>query len=345
MGWTYLQAGVNIDAKKRLIEAVTPHLRRTYRPQVVGDIGRFAGLFTMKGLPYREPVLVASTDGVGTKVKIAAATGKHASIGIDLVAMCANDVAVMGADPLFFLDYLATGHLDTAVAAEVIRGIARGCEEAGCALIAGETAEMPEVYPEAVYDLAGFCVGVAERCEILDGSAVRAGDALVGVASSGLHCNGFSLVRRILEVCLGLSYFDAPQALGAPLGEILLTPTRIYVRALRELRARGCLRAAAHVTGGGWLENIPRILPEGLGVRVRLGSWPVPPIFRFLQQGGDVSEEEMFHTFNMGIGLACVVPGGEVQAALGCLREIGESAFLVGEVVPPRGSRVHFVEA
>jgi phosphoribosylformylglycinamidine cyclo-ligase len=345
MGWTYLRAGVDIDAKKKLIEAVTPDLRRTYRPQVMGDIGGFAGLFAMKGLPYREPVLVAATDGVGTKLKIATETGQHATIGIDLVAMCANDVAVTGADPLFFLDYFATGRLDAAVATEVIRGIALGCEEAGCALIGGETAEMPGLYPEGAYDLAGFCVGVVERQEILDGSAVREGDALLGLASSGVHSNGLSLVRRILEGSLGLCYADAPQALGAPLGEILLTPTRIYVRALRGLRAHGYLRAAAHITGGGWPENIPRVLPEGLGVRVRRGAWPVPAIFRFLQQSGDVSDDEMFHTFNMGIGMACVVPGGDAQAALGCLRDLGESAALVGEVVATDGPRVTFVEA
>jgi phosphoribosylformylglycinamidine cyclo-ligase len=343
MGLTYRQSGVDIDAKLSLVEAIRPALRKTYGPQVLGDVGGFAALFAMKDLPYRDPVLVSGTDGVGTKLKIAFATGKHDTVGIDLVAMCANDVAVTGADPLFFLDYFATGRLDPSVAAEVIRGIARGCEQAGCALVGGETAELPGFYADGEYDLAGFCVGAVDRSALLDGSAVREGDALVGLASSGLHSNGFSLARRIVEEVLGLSYADALAALGAPLGEVLLRPTRIYVPALRALRAAGLLRAAAHVTGGGWIENIPRTLPQDLAVRVRPGSWPIPPVFDFLQRGGGVDDREMFRTFNMGIGMTCVVPAGATDAALARLRDAGERAFAVGEVVRARGdTRVLF---
>jgi phosphoribosylformylglycinamidine cyclo-ligase len=258
--------------------------------------------------------------------------------------MCANDVAVTGAEPLFFLDYFACGRLDAAVAAAVIGGIARGCEEAGCSLIGGETAELPGFYPEGHYDLAGFCVGIVERDAILDGSAVREGDALIGLSSSGLHSNGFSLARRILEGALGMDYSDAPKPLGRPLGEILLTPTRIYVRSLRVLREAGFLSAAAHITGGGWVDNIPRVLPEGLGARVRKESWPIPAIFPFLRRGGEVDEAEMYRTFNMGIGMVCVVPASAADAALSRVRAVGESAHRVGEVVRTQGARVSFVE-
>jgi phosphoribosylformylglycinamidine cyclo-ligase len=344
MRWTYRKAGVDIDAKLKLVEAIKPDLRKTYRPEVMGDVGGFAGLFAMKGLPYRDPVLVSGTDGVGTKLKIAFATGLHGSVGIDLVAMCANDVAVTGADPLFFLDYFATGRLEVEVAQEVIRGIARGCEEAGCALIGGETAELPGFYPDGEYDLAGFCVGAVERDAILDGSRVKPGDAVVGIASSGLHSNGFSLARRVLESALGFSYTDAPKALGAPLGQILLTPTRIYVRSLQALREAGLLHAAAHITGGGWVDNIPRVLPKGAGVRVRKGAWPVPAIFPFLAQGGSIDEGEMYRTFNMGIGMVCVVAARGVDAALAALSRVGEQAYLVGTVVEDPSSAVAFEE-
>jgi phosphoribosylformylglycinamidine cyclo-ligase len=342
MRWTYRKAGVDIDAKLKLVEAVRPDIRKTYRPQVLGDIGGFAGLFSLAGLSYRDPVLVAGTDGVGTKLKVAFATGEHGTVGIDLVAMCANDVAVTGAEPLFFLDYFAAGRLDVAVATAVIQGIARGCEEAGCALIGGETAELPGSYPEGEYDLAGFCVGIVERNGILDGRRVAEGDAVIGLASSGLHSNGFSLARRVLESALGFSYGDAPHALGAPIGEILLRPTRIYVRALRALHRAGLLNAAAHITGGGWLDNIPRVLPPGLGVRVRKGSWPIPAIFPFLQQGGEIDEHEMYRTFNMGIGMVCVVPASRAAEAAAMLEAAGERAYPVGSIVAGATAPVSF---
>ncbi len=308
----YRDAGVDVAAGEALIERIKGAAARTHRPGVIGGLGGFGGLFALQG--YTDPVLVSGTDGVGTKLLLAQALKQHGTIGIDLVAMCANDVAVTGAEPLFFLDYLATGTLDVDEAAQVIEGIALGCELAGCALLGGETAEMPGMYEAGRYDLAGFCVGIAERDRLLDPAQVRPGDALVGLGSSGLHSNGFSLVRSLLWDPGKLDPTQDPGDLGRPLGEELLLPTRLYVRALLQVRDRFTLRAAAHITGGGLTGNLPRILPQGLGVHLWRGSWPIPPIFGLLSRTGGLSEAEMLRTFNCGLGLVLVVPDDEASA-------------------------------
>lgn len=320
----YKEAGVDIEAGDAVVDRITPHVRSTYRAGVMGDIGGFGGLFRMPQ-NYREPVLVSGTDGVGTKLLLAQALGKHTTIGIDLVAMCANDVAVCGAEPLFFLDYFATGKLSPPEAEAVIAGIAAGCREAGCALIGGETAEMPGMYAPGHYDLAGFCVGVVERDRIIDGARVAPGDVLVGLPASGVHSNGFSLVRKLIA---GLDLAET-HGLGAPLGDVLLAPTKLYVKTLLSLRENYDIRGAVHITGGGFYGNIPRMLPEGLGAVVDLGSWPVPPVFELLQRLGSLSETEMFQTFNNGIGLVLIVPEAEAQAVASAT-----GGYCMGIVVP-----------
>lgn len=336
---TYRQAGVDIDAGNLLVERIRPAVQRTHRPELLGGIGGFGALIEIPA-GYRKPVLVAGADGVGTKLKIAIATGMHDSIGIDLVAMCVNDVLVQGAEPLFFLDYLATAKLDVEVATRVIQGIARGCELAGAALAGGETAEMPGMYQAEDYDLAGFCVGVVEKDRIIDGSRVRAGDSLIAIASSGLHANGYSLVRAILErrnIALD-SRFG-----GATLAEQLLIPTRIYAAALKALFARIEVRAIAHITGGGLPENLPRVLPERLAAAVRRNSWRLPELFRWLQQQGNLEDRELFRTFNCGIGMVLVVDRADAQTALDGLARCGESAWLLGGVVDRQsGPAVYF---
>ncbi len=334
-GLTYRDTGVDIDAGDELVERIKPHVKRTMRPEVIGGLGGFGGLFAMpKG--YRDPVLVSGTDGVGTKLKVAFATGRHDTIGIDLVAMCVNDIAVMGAEPLFFLDYFASGKLDVAVGEAVIAGIAEGCRQAGCALIGGETAELPGMYAGGEYDLAGFAVGVVERDRIRDGARVAIGDRVVGVASSGLHSNGYSLARKAL-----LDHMKLPLA---EVADDLLRPTRIYVRALRAAMAACDVRGAAHVTGGGLVENPPRILRGGLAMRLGLGSWPVPAIFDRIARGAGVGEAEMRRTFNMGLGLVIVVPAADEAKCIGACEEAGEKAFSVGEIVAGEGEpRVEFV--
>jgi phosphoribosylformylglycinamidine cyclo-ligase len=299
----------------------------------VGGLGGFGGLFDLKAAGFRDPVLVASTDGVGTKLKIAQAVGRHDTIGIDLVAMCVNDIVVQGAEPLFFLDYFATGKLDVAAAADIVAGVARGCRDAGCALIGGETAEMPGLYAGADYDLAGFAVGAAERGQLLTGQAVAAGDVVLGLASSGVHSNGYSLVRHVVSRA-GLDYdAPAPFAANERLGDALLTPTRIYVKScLAAIRAGG-VRALAHITGGGLVDNIPRVLPEGLGVALNGGAWPVLPVFRWLAQAGDIGAAEMARTFNCGIGMVAVVAPGEADALSRLLTAAGESVHRIGTVV------------
>jgi phosphoribosylformylglycinamidine cyclo-ligase len=299
----YKDAGVDIEAGDETVDRIARHVRSTYRPGVIGDIGGFGGLFSLMGR-YRDPVLVSGTDGVGTKLLLAQRLGRHDTIGIDLVAMCVNDVVVCGAEPLFFLDYFATGRLDPAEAEQVVAGIAEGCRQAGCALIGGETAEMPGMYAPGHYDLAGFCVGAVERDQILDGAQIRPGDALIGLPSSGVHSNGYSLVRHLLDP---LPMDEDLWGLGAPLGEVLLRPTRIYVKQLLDLRTRYELLGMAHITGGGFTGNIPRVLPAGLGARVDAGSWPVPPIFDLLRTRGGLSDAEMYRTFNNGIGMVVVV--------------------------------------
>ena len=334
-GLTYAQAGVDIDAGNAMVEAIKPLVRATARPGADAEIGGFGGLFDLKAAGFRDPVLVAANDGVGTKVKIAIETGRHTTIGIDLVAMSVNDLVVQGAEPLFFLDYFATGKLAPHIGAEVVAGIAAGCREAGCALIGGETAEMPGLYAGGDYDLAGFAVGAAERGTLLPRAGIAAGDVLLGLPSSGVHSNGFSLVRRIVEAS-GLA-LDAPAPFdpARSLGEALLEPTRIYVKPiLAVLKATEGVKAFAHITGGGFPDNIPRVLPDGLGVRLDLGSVPVLPVFRWLAAAGGVAESEMLRTFNCGIGMVAVVAEDAVDAVRAAFAASGETAHVIGVVTP-----------
>ncbi|MDI6711368.1 MAG: phosphoribosylformylglycinamidine cyclo-ligase [Bacillota bacterium] len=339
---TYAGAGVDIQAANRAVELIREAVRRTARPEVLGDLGGFGGLFALNAAKYRNPVLVAGTDGVGTKLKVAFALDVHDTVGVDLVAMCVNDILVQGAEPLFFLDYLAVGKLDPECVAAIVGGIAEGCRQAGCALIGGETAEMPGFYGREEYDLAGFAVGVVEREKIIDGTSVRAGDALIGLVSSGLHSNGFSLARLALLDMGRLDLDSYHHALGRTVGEELLIPTRIYVRAILPLLDRFKVYGMAHITGGGLTENVPRILPRGVGARLKKGSWPVPPVFRLIQEMGNVAEPEMYRTFNMGLGLVLVVPGEQADAVIADLARMGETAYLVGETI--RGAGVTYAE-
>jgi phosphoribosylformylglycinamidine cyclo-ligase len=332
-GLTYAQAGVDIDAGNRMVELIKPLVRATARPGADAEIGGFGGLFDLKRAGFRDPVLVAGTDGVGTKVKVAIETGKHDTIGIDLVAMSVNDLVVQGAEPLFFLDYFATGKLEPHVGAEVVKGIAAGCREARCALIGGETAEMPGLYQKGDYDLAGFAVGAVERDALLP-RGVAAGDVLLGLASSGLHSNGYSLARKVVERS-GLSW-DAPCpfAEGRSLGEAMLAPTRIYIRScLAAIRESGAVKALAHITGGGFTENIPRVLPEGLSVRVDLAHVPLSPLFRWLAATGGIAEAEMLRTFNCGVGMVAVVAPEAADSVAAIFAREGESVSRLGEVI------------
>jgi phosphoribosylformylglycinamidine cyclo-ligase len=333
-GLTYAGAGVDIDAGNRMVELIKPLVRSTARPGADAEIGGFGALFDLKRLGFADPVLVAATDGVGTKLKIAIETGTHHTIGIDLVAMSVNDLVVQGAEPLFFLDYFACGQLDPEVGARVIKGVAEGCRQAGCALIGGETAEMPGLYQTGDYDLAGFAVGAVERDAILPRTDVRAGDVILGLASSGIHSNGYSLVRKIVERT-GLRWSaPAPFDPARELGAALLEPTRIYVKScLAALRATKAVKALAHITGGGFPDNIPRVLPQGLGVMLDLHRVPVPPIFRWLADVGQVAEAEMLRTFNCGVGMVAVVAPGEVDAVGNALVREGETVVPIGEVV------------
>jgi phosphoribosylformylglycinamidine cyclo-ligase len=334
---TYRAAGVDIDAGDEAVQRIGPLARRTYRPEVLGDIGAFAGFFRVPRR-YREPVFVAGTDGVGTKLKIAFLAGRHDTVGIDLVAMSVNDVLVHGAEPLIFLDYIGIGRLDPAVVEGIVRGVAAGCREAGCALIGGETAELPDLYAPGEYDLAGFAVGVAERRKLIDGRAVRPGDAILGLASTGLHSNGYSLARKVVFERLGLKPTDRVPELGQSIGEALLTPTRIYVRpVLALLRAGVSVHAMAHITGGGLTGNLPRVLPRGCRAVLRRGAWPIAPIFDFLQRGGRIDEAEMFRVFNMGIGFVLILPPSAVARARKALRARRIPSWEIGEVA--RGSR------
>ncbi len=314
---SYRDAGVDIDEGDALVEAIKPFARRTLRQEVLAGIGGFGALCEIPA-KYRHPVLVSGTDGVGTKLKLAFALGRHDTVGIDLVAMSVNDVLVQGAEPLFFLDYFACGKLDRRVAAEVVKGIARGCELAGCALIGGETAEMPGMYPDNEYDLAGFCVGVVEKERIIDGRSVVPGDAILGIASSGPHSNGYSLIRKILE--RGTPPFD------------LLEPTRIYVKPVLSLLESVPVKALAHITGGGLTGNVPRALPRNAVAKIRKEAWPRPPVFQWLQQAGNVAEDEMFRVFNCGIGMVVIVAAADAQAAAGALRAAGETVYEIGSV-------------
>ncbi len=333
-GLTYVEAGVDIDAGNRMVELIKPLVRSTARRGAVAEIGGFAGIFDLKRAGYADPVLVASTDGVGTKLKIACETGRHTTIGIDLVAMSVNDLVVQGAEPLFFLDYFACSQLDPEVGAAVVAGIAEGCRQAGCALIGGETAEMPGLYQPGDYDLAGFAVGAAERDALLPRGDVAAGDILLGLASSGIHSNGFSLVRKIAADA-GLTWkTPAPFDRSTSLGEAVLAPTRIYVKAcLAAIRKSKAVKALAHITGGGFPDNIPRALPKGLGVTLDLSRVPVPPVFKWLAASGNVAQEEMLRTFNCGIGMVAVVAKANVDAVTAVLKSEGETVVQLGEVV------------
>ncbi|AXY41300.1 phosphoribosylformylglycinamidine cyclo-ligase [Halomonas sp. JS92-SW72] len=332
---SYKDAGVDIDAGNALVDRIKGVAKRTTRPEVMGGLGGFGALCQLPS-GYREPVLVSGTDGVGTKLRLAMDLGRHDTIGIDLVAMCVNDLVVAGAEPLFFLDYYATGKLDVDIAADVVTGIGEGCEQAGCALVGGETAEMPGMYEGSDYDLAGFCVGVVEKSEILDGKKVAEGDALLGIASSGPHSNGYSLIRKILEVSGASLDTDLD---GKALGDALMAPTRIYVKSLLSLiKESGVpVHALSHITGGGLTENLPRVLPEGLAAKVDVASWTRPAVFDWLQQQGNVAEEEMHRVLNCGIGMVVVVPAEKADQARAHLQALGETVHRIGEIVARDG--------
>jgi len=331
-GSRYSDAGVDIDKGNEFVSRIKDIVFPTFQRGVLTDIGGFSGLFSIGGYQYKDPVLVSSTDGVGTKLNIAKLCNKHHTIGIDLVAMCVNDIAVSGAKPLFFLDYFSVGRLDLEIATEVIKGIAKGCEIAKCSLIGGETAEMPGLYADGDYDIAGFVVGIAERDKIIDGSEIRVGNKIIGLASSGLHSNGYSLVRKICFEELGLTVTDKPTELECTLGEELLKPTRIYSETMLNLIKNFKIRDIVHITGGGLIDNIPRTLPQGSRAIIYKDSWPVPAIFKFLQQKGNVSPREMCRTFNMGIGMVVVVDNKLVEDVMQQLTALGEAPFLIGEI-------------
>ena len=329
---TYKDAGVDIDAGNRFVQMIKPLVKATSRPEVLTDIGGFGGLFSLHADKYEKPTLVASTDGVGTKLKLAFAMDKHDTVGIDLVAMCVNDIVVQGAEPLFFLDYLATGKLSPEKAAEIVKGISAGCVQAGCALIGGETAEMPGMYGEGEYDLAGFTVGVVDNAKIIDGSSITVGDRVIGIASSGLHSNGFSLARKVFFERMQLDMDAALPGLEKTLGEELLTPTKIYVKSILNLLRDFRIKGMAHITGGGILENVPRVLPRHCKAVIKKDSWTKPAIFEALRKGGNIDEREMYRTFNYGIGMVLVVSEEESEDVLMRLGGLKEKAFPIGEI-------------
>lgn len=336
MGESYRQAGVDIDAGNQAVELMKPAVKRTLRPEVLGGLGGFGGLFALDLKKFSDPVLVSGTDGVGTKLRLAFQLDRHDTIGQDAVAMCVNDILVQGAEPLFFLDYLAVGKLEPEKVAKVVSGVAKGCELAGCALIGGETAEMPGFYPVGEYDIAGFSVGAVNRNELIDGSKIREGDVLIGLPSSGFHSNGYSLIRKVFAPYSLDTVFPE---LNEPLGEALLRPTRIYVKTILPLLPQGKILGMAHITGGGLTENIPRILPEGLGVKVDLKAWEMPPVFELLQKLGEIEQAEMLRTFNMGIGFVLVVHREDADWIQTELGNAGEESFRIGEVIRGEGVR------
>ena len=333
----YENAGVSVEAGYEVVKRIKSHVARTNRPGVVGGIGGFGGLFDLASLGYKEPVLISGTDGVGTKLKLAFEMDKHDTIGVDAVAMCVNDVLAQGAEPLVFLDYVAVGHNEPQKIEAIVSGVADGCRQAGCALVGGETAEMPGMYSEGEYDIAGFTVGVVEKSKLIDGSKVRAGDVLVGIASSGVHSNGFSLVRKILaDNCLDL-HKVYPELSNKLLGEVLLTPTKIYVRQVLEVIRNCDVHGISHITGGGFDENIPRILHDGQGLEIDEGAWEILPVFRFLEKYGKVAHREMFNIFNMGIGMVIALDASEADKAIGILTAQGEKASVIGRVTDAEG--------
>jgi phosphoribosylformylglycinamidine cyclo-ligase len=329
---TYKGAGVDIEAGNRFVDMIKPLVKSTSRPEVLTDIGGFGGLFSLNKDKYQSPVLVSSTDGVGTKLKLAFQLDRHNTVGIDLVAMCVNDIIVQGAEPLFFLDYLATGMLAPEKAAEIVEGIAEGCRQAGCALVGGETAELPGFYQDGEYDLAGFTVGVVDRDAIIDGSSIQVGEILIGIASNGLHSNGYSLARRIVEERLEKGLETILPALGEPLVEALLRPTRIYVKSILNLLRDFTIQGMAHITGGGLLENVPRVLPRHCKAVIHKDSWPKLPLFEFLREAGNLEERELYRTFNYGIGMVLVVRKGDVDDIMSRLHGLNEQAYVIGEV-------------
>jgi len=332
MGLSYEDAGVNIEAGNKAVSLIKKDVQSTFGPEVLMELGGFGGLFAPDLKGYQEPVLVSGTDGVGTKLKIAFMMDYHRSVGIDLVAMCVNDILAQGARPLFFLDYLASGKIEPEKVAEIIKGISTGCKEAGCALIGGETAELPDFYQPGEYDLAGFAVGIVDKSKIINGSEISPGDKVIGLASSGIHSNGYSLARKVFFEVVGYNVETRIEELDTTLGEELLKPTRIYVKPVLELISNYRIKGIAHITGGGFLENIPRILPEGTGAIIKKGSWPVQPVFKLIQEIGEISEKEMYRTFNMGIGLVLVVASNQAEEIIKTANDNGEKAFLIGEI-------------
>lgn len=337
MAKSYENAGVNLEAGYEVVRRIKSHVKSTSRPGVMGNIGAFGGMFDLAALGVKEPVLVSGTDGVGTKLKLAFEMDKHDTIGIDAVAMCVNDVLAQGAEPLFFLDYVAVGHNEPAKIEAIVASVAEGCRQAGCALIGGETAEMPGMYGGGEYDIAGFTCGVVERAKLIDGTKVKVGDVLVGIASSGVHSNGFSLVRKVVADN-GFDLHQPHEDLGEkPLGEVLLTPTRIYVKQVLDVIRQCDVHGISHITGGGFDENIPRILSEGQGVEVTEGSWEILPVFRFLEKWGGIAHREMFNIFNMGIGMVIALDEKEADKAIEILSSYGEKASVIGRIVEGEG--------
>ncbi len=343
MAKTYENAGVNLEAGYEVVSRIKKHVASTARPGSMGGIGSFGGMFDLSSLGIREPVLVSGTDGVGTKLKIAFAMDKHDTVGIDAVAMCVNDVLAQGAEPLIFLDYVAVGHNIPAQVEAIVAGVAEGCRQAGCALVGGETAEMPGMYQDGEYDIAGYTTGVVEKSKLIDGSKVKAGDVLVGIASTGVHSNGFSLVRKIVADA-GLNFTDEiPEFGGRRLGDVLLTPTRIYVKQVLDVIRNCDVHGVAHITGGGFDENIPRVLHEGQGLEIFEGSWEILPVFRMLEKWGGVPHREMFNIFNMGIGMVVVLDESEADKAVEILRSHGETATVIGKVTDKEGVNIHLL--
>lgn len=340
MAKSYEASGVNLEAGYEVVSRIKKHVASTNRPGVMGNIGAFGGMFDLASLGYKEPILVSGTDGVGTKLKIAFAVDKHDTIGIDAVAMCVNDVLAQGAEPLFFLDYVAVGKNEPAVVEAIVSGVAEGCRQAGCALIGGETAEMPGMYQPGDYDIAGFTVGAVDRCNLIDGSKVKTGDVLVGIASSGVHSNGFSLVRKIVADA-GLEFDKKYEETGdKTLGEMLLTPTRIYVKPVLDVIRNVDVHGVAHITGGGFDENIPRILHDGQGIEVKEGSWEILPVFRLLEKYGKVPHREMFNIFNMGIGMVLALDEKDAPKAIEILERHGEKATVIGKITNKSGVKI-----
>jgi len=329
---TYKDSGVDIDAGNTFVKMIKPLVKATTRPEVMADIGGFGGLFSLNASKYKNPVLVSGTDGVGTKLKIAFMADRHDTVGIDLVAMCVNDIVVQGAEPLFFLDYLATGRLDPAKAADIVKGISAGCVQAGCALIGGETAEMPGFYADGEYDVAGFTVGVVDRDNLIDGSSITVGDKIIGLASSGLHSNGYSLARKVIFERMGLAIDSIIPGTGITVADELLKPTRIYAKSVLNLLRDFPINGIAHITGGGLLENIPRVLPHGCKAVLNKGNWQTPDIFTILMQAGNIEENEMFRTLNCGIGMVLVVPEAQTEDIMIRLSGLHETAFVIGEI-------------